>query len=447
MKNVLFLLIFTTTALFGMDQTTFTKLKKQVKDAGFASEKITLVKTAASSNTFTCTQVNEILGEMSFAGDKIKMLKAVKNKLEDPKNKLSLLGSFDFDSDKKKAKKVLAQVKKAAKRIQHAKMPLKINQAAAWSKHDFKRLNKRLKKASFSKDKLDIVKEVSRSSKGFTAKQMFKILKTFGFGNDMVKAVKILDKQILELYSTQVSKILKAFSFSNDKLKALKTLKNTIVDAENKFVILDQFDFGSDKEKAREILKTVKPRSFIYGTIYSNRVVFVVDTSGSMAATFTTNQGERLTRLNFVTRELKKVIQEQFDDETAFNIITFSNGVRQWQPSLVPATQNNIKMALAYLSKLRPGGGTNIHDSLQKAFSNKNVNAVYFLTDGQPTAGAKRDQVGIIQAVKSWRKGRDIPVHTAAFLMGYFSGDNKPASRSLMSALAEATLGMFRSIE
>ncbi|MBN2695739.1 DUF4476 domain-containing protein [bacterium] len=447
MKILFFLLFFVSLSLFAMETNSFKKLNKQIKEAGFASEQITLIKTAASTNTFTCEQIKSLLENMSFANDQIEALKTVSKRVEDPENTDILLELFTFDSDKKKVTEIISNITEAKPLTQQNQIPLIVNHTAIWTKADFNNLIDKLKDASFSKDKLNIIKDITKSSNGLNSKQIFSLLETFGFGNDMLKAISMLDHHILELYSSQVSDILKAFSFSGEKLEALKVLKNMIVDAENKFVILDQFTFGSDKEKARKILESVKPRSFIYGSIYTKHVVFVVDISGSMAATFTTNQKEQLTRLNFVIRELKKVISEQLDEETEFNIIVFSDGIRQWQSSPVPANSKNVQNAIEYLSKLKANGGTNIYDSLEKAFSNSKVDSIYFLTDGQPTAGVRKDEAGIIEALIKWNSKTNIPVHTTAFLMGSFSGDNKQAAKKLMSAIAEATKGIFRSIE
>jgi len=263
----------------------------------------------------------------------------------------------------------------------------------------------------------------------------------------MVKIIQIMEEHILGLTSKEVVSILAKIPFHSERLTVLKSLKDLITDAENKFVIIASYDFSSDKEKARKILESVKPRSFIYGQVKAKRVIFVIDTSGSMEAVFTTNTGQRYNRLEFVGQELNKVLSTQLTSDMKFNIILFSSGVSPWKPGLQPVNADSIKLAQAFAAKMRPGGGTNIYGSLEKAFADKEVKAIYFLTDGRPTEGKKQDMNGIIKDVKQWNMGRNIPIHATAFLMGNHSSDNKAKSRELMQKLAEVTKGVYRAIE
>jgi hypothetical protein len=60
------------------------------------------------------------------------------------------------------------------------------------------------------------------------------------------------------LTSAQTVRILGLFSFSSDQLKALELIVRNIVDPENAFEIYGAFTFDSDKEKARQILRSAR---------------------------------------------------------------------------------------------------------------------------------------------------------------------------------------------
>jgi Mg-chelatase subunit ChlD len=434
-----------------MDGPAFAEFLTNLEEESFGDDKLNLVKTCASTNTFTCAQVARILGAFDFSDGKLKALTALKNRIEDPRNKHAVLAAFDFDGDKKKASRLLSDIAKPAaprKGMGSPMKPLVVNHAGCWTEEALASLVKQLKDESFSDGKKRVLRlAVEGTARGFTSEQIRRVLEAFGFDSDMVEAVRILEDRMLGMTSREILPVLEAFSFSADKLKVLAALKDAITDAENKFVILKAFTFSGDKEKARKILESVKARSCIYGTVRSDRVVFVVDVSGSMNAAFVTNRGRTLTRLAFVLRELRHVLAQQLRPETRFNIITFSENVRLWKPAMVSSKKENVKAALSHLSGLRAGGGTNIYGALAQAAAIKDVETVYFLTDGKPTSGAKTNPDQILSDVVRWFQGKKIAVHSVAFLMGTHQGDDKTASRSLMLRLAEKTGGVYRALE
>jgi hypothetical protein len=75
------------------------------------------------------------------------------------------------------------------------------------------------------------------------------------------------------------------------------------------------------------------------------------------------------------------------------------------------------------------------------------LNAIYFLTDGQPSEGL--NQAEIIRRVKleNERRKQKVVIHTTAFLMGDFPGEDKAKARQFMFDLASATNGAYRNLE
>ncbi len=449
--------------VLAMDRAAFEQLHARVEKEELSDAKITVMKTAASTNTFTCAQVARLVGQISFGDDKLAALSALKDHIEDPENKGKLVALFSFDDEKEKARQLLADIQKATPTAPGTApatgsasalggtaetTPLRVNQVGAWPDADVTALIAAIEKESFTDGKMNVLQRaIASRPEGFTSAQIKRLVPILTFNDDMVQAVKLMDAHMLGMTSREVLEVLGTYSFNDDKLKVLRVLKDAITDAENKYLILDEFTFGDDKEEARRILETVKARSPVYGTVRSNRVIFVVDISSSMEARFTTNRGETLNRLQFVQRELQSVLKEQLPAGAKFNLVIFSTGVQTWKPGLVEATPQSVQEAVEYVGALRQKGGTNIHGALEKAFADPEADTLYFLTDGMPTDGKKKANAEILQDVAAWNAQREVVVNTIAFLIGNYKGDNKPRSRELMRQLAKATGGVYRAIE
>ena len=109
-------------------------------------------------------------------------------------------------------------------------------------------------------------------------------------------------------------------------------------------------------------------------------VTLVLDRSGSMA-------GGKIEQVRAAALQ----VVEGLDDGEAFNIITYNEAVSPLfdAPRLRDAA--SVAAAREFIAGLRPSGGTNIHDALQRAVSQPvgagRLPVVLFLTDGLPTVG------------------------------------------------------------
>jgi len=112
--------------------------------------------------------------------------------------------------------------------------------------------------------------------------------------------------------------------------------------------------------------------------IPDKKIVFVVDTSGSM-------QGEKMER---VKAALKYAI-ERLKDGDRFNIVRFSSDVEPVFASMQKAGGKARKEALAFIEDMEAAGGTAIDDALSTALGGivESDTMVIFLTDGEPTVG------------------------------------------------------------
>jgi hypothetical protein len=216
-------------------------------------------------------------------------------------------------------------------------------------------------------------------------------------------------------------------------------------------------DGGDDVPEDGKRFKTVtrleppgKLGKTIYEKVDSKRVVFVVDFSGSMQIRCQDSTGRSRSRLDYVRTELSTVITE-LDEDARFNIIGFSTEVRPWKKKLVKATDKNKKRARSWVRKtLRPDGETNIYGALETAFRHKDVDTIYFLTDGTPTAGEVTINSEILGKVRQWNASRGVRVHAIGFLAGEGHGliiENKGMSKRFLKKLAKGNGGSFRAFE
>jgi len=82
-----------------------------IKAANFADEKLKILKKIPSSGEqFTVKQVILILSQLDHETTKLSALKLFKNKIVDKGNKFKIISHFPFESDQKKANKILKDV-------------------------------------------------------------------------------------------------------------------------------------------------------------------------------------------------------------------------------------------------------------------------------------------------------------------------------------------------
>ena len=142
--------------------------------------------------------------------------------------------------------------------------------------------------------------------------------------------------------------------------------------------------------------------------LVSERVVFVVDVSGSMSARIGT--GGSRSRLDEAKRQLRRVV-EATPKHFRFNIVSFHTTVTALLDQMTPAADKVRAEALGTIEALSPTGGTNVHDALERAFAEQDVDTIYLLTDGSPSAGPIQDPEQLADAVQRWNRVRQIRIH------------------------------------
>ncbi|MCC6329046.1 MAG: VWA domain-containing protein [Acidobacteria bacterium] len=138
-------------------------------------------------------------------------------------------------------------------------------------------------------------------------------------------------------------------------------------------------------------------------------VVFVLDTSGSMADEGKMEKARAA--LLFGIRTLR--------DGDRFNVINFAGEEHLMDSGLTPANAAGKKRGEDFVAKLRPSGGTNINDSLIAAVKqfekNERPKMLVFMTDGLPTVGERN----VEKIISNFKAASDIDVRVFPFGFGY----------------------------
>lgn len=174
--------------------------------------------------------------------------------------------------------------------------------------------------------------------------------------------------------------------------------------------------------------------------VESDRVLFVLDFSGSMAepaaikegtGTGAAQTGISTTKAELVVAEIGKLILS-LPDGALVNFVVFGDEVRIWRqqggrPSLVKLDDESRDDLLGnFLANLRPSGSTNLHDALDRAleFGDRGLydkyyaagfDTLYVISDGAPTAGPVTDKDEIRRRVRERNGLRKITIHCITF--------------------------------
>jgi hypothetical protein len=172
--------------------------------------------------------------------------------------------------------------------------------------------------------------------------------------------------------------------------------------------------------------------SYYYGLpVRARRLVFVIDISGSM----------RGPKLDMAKRELTNVIGK-LPPKNDFSIVVFDHQVIVWQRDLLPATAANKDSAIQYVGRLQSRGRTATYDALDAAF-HFDTEAIFFLTDGEPTCGRVVDPAQIATLVTQANRLRRLSIYT----IGLAPGPVGCVFDTFLKTLAEQNYGTYRRVE
>lgn len=174
-------------------------------------------------------------------------------------------------------------------------------------------------------------------------------------------------------------------------------------------------------------------------------VVVVVDVSGSMV------MGKKSVKTyEVLEREIGKLVKDLTDKNT-FGIVAFSRDAEPYKETLVRATRDEKERAYNWLKRISPEvyanpraseeqkafhKGTRADLGLKRAFELQ-PDAIFFVSDGEPTGGNAAQILRQVEAAQANRPRR-ATVHTIAYLAD--------SGQKFMRELAEKNGGNFREV-
>jgi hypothetical protein len=188
--------------------------------------------------------------------------------------------------------------------------------------------------------------------------------------------------------------------------------------------------------------KPLPEKKSVYGIeTRSRKILFIIDTSGSMKEPITQAKGTptdltgeqledmNLTKIERAKKELKKAIRVVEPDAT-FNIISFGTHVVPWKEKAVAGDMTTKNEAYAFVRDLEPAGGTWAYGAFQEAFRmagmgaldkyyDPAVDTIYFISDGAPTNNDMDkpeaiDPETLLAAVREWNRLGKLRIHAIA---------------------------------
>jgi hypothetical protein len=165
--------------------------------------------------------------------------------------------------------------------------------------------------------------------------------------------------------------------------------------------------------------------------IYARQMVFVIDSSKSMLSTV--NDETRLQRIQI---ELRQAIEE-LPEYTDFEVIAFNQGILRWRGKLVPATEANKQDAYRFIRALTAEQKTACYEALRAGLGDyPDAEALIFLTDGHPTAGAVIDPDKIVELISEANRFRRLSINTVGL-------DSRDEELEFLRTLAKRNFGKF----
>jgi hypothetical protein len=191
--------------------------------------------------------------------------------------------------------------------------------------------------------------------------------------------------------------------------------------------------------------KPKKPEEDRYGTqqkyygieLYSSRIGFILDTSGSTDVLFEPDP------------RILAQLSRKYTGQTKLQICKeeIAQAVKAFKKNPIPATPGNTSSAEAWLRGLPPTGETNYYGGLRACLDldegpeelanfRSTPDTVTFLTDGMPTQGEITDSDTLLEWYTSLNRYARIKTHVIAF-------GNKGVDIVLLEGMAKRNGGVF----
>lgn len=179
-------------------------------------------------------------------------------------------------------------------------------------------------------------------------------------------------------------------------------------------------------------IKLQRPHQYYGIDIHAKRMMFIIDHSGSMK-----HYWGGYSRLERAKHELIRAITE-LPEDAKFGIIFYHTTVKQWRNILLPADEENKREAIQFVNRLGLGDKTNTYGALRKSLEfDDELEAVFVLTDGRPTAGQIVAPMAIVNDVLHRNRFRHLNFNTIGIAV-------EGPTEAFLRRLAEESNGEYR---
>lgn len=222
----------------------------------------------------------------------------------------------------------------------------------------------------------------------------------------------------------------------SDVLRYLTSLNGARLDSDDQWAAWWQKEKPNFKfpeaSNSPAALKARQGEPTYYGLpLYGTKIVFILDTSSSMA-------GQRIVAAQ---RELVSAIAA-LPDGIEFNVLAFNTNVTVWQSQLVPTSPLTKEGAARFVMAQTVRDQTASFDALEAAFV-FDAEAIYFLTDGEPTTGKIKQPDRIVAALSEPNRVRRITVNCLGIGVGRPGG----VFDQFLNSLAGQNFGLYRHVD
>jgi len=151
--------------------------------------------------------------------------------------------------------------------------------------------------------------------------------------------------------------------------------------------------------------------SYMGVPIYSDRIVFALDSSSSMNESMT--DGDHETRSSRAVHELVHLLPH-LPATASLNVLFFDSEVSAFADGLIGLNAEVQEQIAAFSLENPPQGGTNLFGGLDSAFSQDGVEEIILLTDGSPSMGELIDPLDILARVQRYNRWRSVRINTVS---------------------------------
>lgn len=182
--------------------------------------------------------------------------------------------------------------------------------------------------------------------------------------------------------------------------------------------------YRADENKPGTFMMVVTPGLDLQPLNRGADYTFVLDVSGSM-------EGKIHTLAEGVVQGLGEL-----NPDDRFRIITFNNRARHLTRGWLPATSDNVHVAIGFVKSLKPGGGTNLYDGLSMGLEDLDddrASSIVLITDAVTNTG-------VVDPKEFHRLMQKVDVRVFSFLMG------NNANWPLMRTITDASGGFWKPV-